>query len=776
MFLSLSAVIASAQGLSGVIIDEQTKEALAGVNVSLLGDSTQVVMQTSTNENGWFSFGGVKDTYACIELTYTGYESQRISLDFIDGDYYMGEIKLSPRSKELEEVVVSASRVIEKVDKYVLIPSVKELERASASLNLLSEMKVKMPGLQVNEGLKQVLVDGGSVVFQINGKEEPFSKVEGLNHREILRVEYRNTPDIRYADRGVSGVINFVMKPRQEGGSIMVMLDEAVTALRSNVTVSGSYHYKKSEWSLMYGNNWHKRKKQFTDINEQYIGRDKTIFRNQIGRPSYARDFSNALTLGYTYMYDLSTMFSANLNLSVKDVKARNYNAIEERIGTERKLFDKYNPNETKVKSPSIDLYFRKNISEKQSLELNAIGTLSNGDYSRQMHYLYNDDSKENYSQVNSTKNDSWALAAEALYTLAFKNVTTRYGVNYKRNYAENKYSENDSPFEQDNLTRDNLYFYGDLAGKWKKLGYTVSAGGKYFHSKGMSGGESYLKFKATATLNFRFNNHWNANYLYMYSPEMPSLSVMNDDVHTIDDISVQMGNLYIKPSTYQRHRLYLRYNTGNFYATAWGSYSRTNDPINSVWHYDSDPASKYYQMFIHRIENGNYTDNINVQVDLSYQNLFNHLTLSASVGWDKYSVSETNEDNSLDKVYASISANAYFGKWTIYANYAIAPRYSLDGRSFCRDIRYDYFGVKYRWRDFSFGARVVNAFTKRGFLQKISTPSKVHPIFNSFYIKDYANLVELNFVYRIDLGKSYNRANRTLQNKGIDTGVDVEY
>lgn len=59
-------------------------------------------------------------------------------------------------------------------------------------------------------------------------------------------------------------------------------------------------------------------------------------------------------------MYDLNTMFSANLNLSVKDVKARNYNAIEERIGTERKLFDKYNPNETKVKSPSIDLYFRK--------------------------------------------------------------------------------------------------------------------------------------------------------------------------------------------------------------------------------------------------------------------------------------------------------------------------------------------------------------------------------------------------------------------------------
>lgn len=631
-----------------------------------------------------------------------------------------------------------------------------------------------MPGLQVNEALKRVSVDGGGVVFQVNGKEESLSKVQSLNQHDILRIEYRNTPDIRYADRGVSGVINFIMKPRQEGGTIMVELDEAVTSLRSIATIAGTYYYKKSEWSINYGNTWQKNTKQYSDAQEQYIGRENIIYRNQIGQPSSMRDFSNNVSLGYTYMYDLNTMLAARLSFRAYDGNNRNYNIMEEIIGDAKSRYEKFNPNKSKSHSPTLDLYFRKNFSQTQSLELNAMGTISSGDYSREMHYKY--DSGTDFNQINLTSNDSWAAALEALYSLKIGKVDTRYGVNYRRNHAENKYSENGAEFTPDRQTRDNLYFYGDLAGKWNKLGYTFSVGGKYFHNTGLSGSEHYLKFKALGTLNFKIDKHWSANYLYMYSPDMPPLSAMNDDVHTIDDISLQMGNLYIKPSSYQRHRLYVRYNTGNFYATGWGSYSRTDNSLNSVWYYDDNPSSKYYQMFINKTENGNYTDNISTQLDLSCQNLFNHLTLSASVGWDKYNVSDKAEYNSLNKVWASISANAYFGNWTVYANYTVAPRYSLDGRTFCRDIRFDYFGAKYRWKDFSFGARMVNAFTKRGFQQETETPSKVHPISKTFYIKDFANMVELNIVYRISFGKSYQRANRTLQNKGIDTGVNVEY
>lgn len=747
---------------------------MTAVAVALTNGSTVVYGQTQTNGNGWFSLKKENAGGASVSIHYIGYESQMISITPDGNDELdLGEIKLTPKNQELEEVTVTGARVIEKADKYIVIPSIQELTRATESLNLLSEIKVKMPGLTINEALQTVSIDGGGVIFQINGKQEPFSKIRTLNHQNIARIEYRNTPDIRHGD-GASGIINFIMKPRQEGGSIMIQADNAVTTLRSNTIIGGSYFYKKSEWSLNYNNIWRKSTKQYSDIREQYIGRETAILRNQIGLPSSTRDFSNTLSLAYTYMHNSNTMFSAKLSWKSNDINNKNHNRMLETADGTTSGYEKHNPNKTQLNSPALDLYFRKNINESQYFELNATGIISDGDYFRGMNYIYDD--KSEYIQSNITKNKSWASGIEALYSISFKNITTRYGINYKHNETENKYTENQNPTSIENLTRDDVYFYGDASGKWKNLGYSVGIGGKYFQNEGAVEKESNLRVKATATLNYKIGNHWSMNYLYMYSPEMPSLSSMNETVHTIDDISLQMGNLNIRPSEYHRNRLYVRYNTGRFYATAWGSYSRTNNPINSIWYYDDNASSPYYRKFINKVENGDYTDNINAQLDLSYQNLFDHITISASVGWDRYNIADRHEYYSLKKVYASISANAYFGNWTIFANYDIAPRYSLDGRTFCRSIRYDYVGAKFRWRNFSFGGRIVNPFTKRGFLQTLQTPSETRPVRNEFYIKDFANMAELNIVYFVNFGKSYNKARRTLQNGGIDTGVNVEY
>lgn len=771
--LILSFITSFARTISGVVIDEKDKEPLVGVYVSLLGDTISG-NHAETNGNGWFMLRNVAEQDVTLTLVYNGYESLNISIELSSEDTDMGEIVMTPQFTQLNELVVTGTRVNQKADRYIILPTSAEIDRASESVGLLSEMKVKMPGLQVNESLQHVTIDGGGVIFQINGKEESFSKIRTLNHHDILRIEYRNTPDIRYADRGAAGVINFVLKPRDEGGSLMVQSDNALTTLRSNTNISGTYYYKKSEWSLDLGNIWRKSTKQYTETSEEYIGRENTIFRQNIGLPSSSRDFSNNIALGYTYMHNPGTMFMARLKFNSKDVKNHNYNSIHETEGEQISQYDKYNPNKTKATSSSMDLYFRKSLSKTQTLELNASGTISNGDYNRGMHYSYNDGTA--FNQTNYTDNSSWATAIEAFYTLSFDNISTSYGINYQHNYTSNKYSENGAASEVDRLTRDNIYFYGNIAGNIKKIGYTLGVGGKYYNNDGNSGNDSYLKFKTLATLNYRVNKHWSLNYLYMYSPEMPSLAVMNDEAHTIDDISLQMGNINIKPSIYQRNRLYIRYNTGNFYATAWGSYSRTSNPINSVWYYEADPTNKYYQMFINKVENGNYTDNISTQLDLSYQNLFGHLTLSATIGWDRFVISDINEYNTLHKVKASISANAYFGNWTIFANYAIAPGYSLDGRTFCREIRSDYFGAKYRWRNFSFGLQLTNMFTRKGFYQETRTPSLVRPISSMFYIKDFANLVELNIVYRTSFGKGYNSAKRTLYNGGVDTGVDVRY
>lgn len=132
----LMAILGKAHSVSGVVIDEHTKEALPGVNVTLVNDSAKVLLNTTTNGNGWFMLRDVKVNEAFVGLIYMGYESQKITVNINEGDLDLGEIKLSPKSTMLGEVVVSADKVIEKADKYVLIPTLAELNRASETLNL----------------------------------------------------------------------------------------------------------------------------------------------------------------------------------------------------------------------------------------------------------------------------------------------------------------------------------------------------------------------------------------------------------------------------------------------------------------------------------------------------------------------------------------------------------------------------------------------------------------------------------------------------------------
>ena len=270
-------------------------------------------------------------------------------------------------------------------------------------------------------------------------------------------------------------------------------------------------------------------------------------------------------------------------------------------------LFQSDRPNQ------SFDLYFRKNFTDKQSLELNAVGSTSSGKSWRGTHYTYQD--APDYNLTNFTDNSSWAAAAEGRYSISFKNLTTRVGINYRRNHAENNYAENGAQPEIDKLDRDDLFFYGELVGKIGKLGYTIGVGGKIFQQQHSVQQRAQPEIQDHRHAELQAQQPFLGGYLYMYSPDMPSLAAMTDDVRTIDDISLRCGQSYLRPSIWQCNRLMIRYNTGDFYATAWGRYIRTNSPITSEWYYDSDPASKYYQMFLNKSENGRYDDHVGLQL-----------------------------------------------------------------------------------------------------------------------------------------------------------------
>lgn len=757
----------------GQAIDQIDSSPLSMATVSLMKDST-LISQTTANEKGYFYFADVVDLDVIVGVKYLGYTAQHVAVSGNGENVDLGYVALMEKTTKLEEVTVFGSSVIEKADRYLIIPSVEELNRSSESVGLLNNLMIKMPGLQVNTMLQTVTVEGRTPIFQINGKEEPMHKVQSLNPKNVLRIEYRNTPDIRYADRGASGIINFVTRPSSEGGSVMVNLNGSPMTGFFNGLVTGTYHHKKSELSFTYSNSWRDYDNQYRGTEEEYIGRDEVIKRCQVALPSSMSYFSNSFSLDFTHMYDAQTMFSASAQLSLFDSENKLHQRVYEQTGDLSQEFNKTNANKTNSYSPSVGMYFRKQLGKKHLIEVNAAANMSEGDYGRSMHYLYDDSTQ--YNQLNETENHSWRAGVEALYTRYYQNVTMRYGVNYDHSFRRNDYVENGGDESESNLNRDNVYFYGDAAGKWKRFGYSVGVGAKYYRSDDDVRSRSYIRAKSTVTLNYKLAKRWSLNYLFMYDPTLPSLSMLSDQVKTIDNIFVSVGNLNVKPSTWHRNRLYLRYQSETFNATLWGSYSRTDNPIVSAVSYISDPTSPYYNMFMRRTENGEFDDLVNVQLNLGYHKLFNHVSLFAELGYDGYQFVGPGYDGQERKIYANASAQVYWGNWTVQARFEIAPRYSLSGNTMSRGERFNVLGVQYKLNNWFFSCLIANPFTRHGSEWSSETISDVNPNRTSGYIKNNANMVSLGVIYRANFGKSFKKSKRGLGSSSIDTGVDVNY
>ena len=752
--------------IKGAVKDEHNSP-LMYCNVVLLNakDST-FVNSGITGEDGSFLLLADSEGDYLLRASFVGYSTGYKAVNSGANN----EIKLKTNARLLKEVQVVESAVIEKPDKFIVIPSKLELDRAANSMSLLGELQLKMPGLRVDELTNRISIDGGSPVLMINGKERPMSRIISINHNDILRIEFSNTPDIRYADRGVSGVINIILKPSHEGGSFFASTNNGLTTRRSNSLLNGSYYSKKSEWNFSYNNTWRKSNKETTTSYEEFIGREDKIIREQYGLPSKTKDFDNGFALDYTYMHNPKTMFVATGSFNYH-TNERNVNSLViEQYGDLRSEYEKKYAYEYSKINSSLDLFFRKQWKDKSTLELNAVGTYSSGDYNRGL------DNTNDYSQASETGNSSWNMGGEVMYTRTINKVTTKVGVKYNHGYADNDYTENGNTTITDKLTKDNMYFYGSVVGSVKKLGYSLNIGGKYFRQEDMTDSKSFLRANYSSSLNYPLSKKWSANYFFSYSPSLPSLSNFSNVVQTVDNIIIQVGNMNLKPSEWITNRLLVRFNTGNFYSSLQGKYTNEENPIIYTFSYIADKGSPYYDKFMKHVENGNYNRCVNVETSLGYQNLFNHITLQAVIGWHKYMVRGSDYDMDLSKAYSSLYIRGYWGNWNVSGSITLFPQYGFNGTSIYQSIRSFYMGAGYKWKNWNFNCMLSNPFTKRGFYQKTQDISSVHPVKEEYCIKDFANMVTVSVQYRVNFGKIFEKTTRSLRNGGIDTGVNTRY
>lgn len=361
------------------------------------------------------------------------------------------------------------------------------------------------------------------------------------------------------------------------------------------------------------------------------------------------------------------------------------------------------------------------------------------------------------------------------MYSKTFKYFTTNFGVQDYFNSTQNEQTEN-KQFDKDKIDQNRLSVYGQISGRISKLRYSLSANGVYNHSDNNSYKVNAVRFKTNFNMNYPLSRYVTLNYLLMYDPSMPAISQQSNMVQTIDEISVRQGNPYLKPSEYLRNRLYVRYAYKKFTASLWAAHGRTFNPIYYTYSYIGDASSPYYDKFMSKPTNGTHDDVINLELNLSAQNLFGFATIWGKIGWDNYNINFNNDSYLKNRLYASINGNFKFGDWLISANYEIVPRYSLSGNTFSTSERFNTISVQYNYKNWYFTATGGNLFTKRGCTYKSITISDAHPETYTQNIRDNANMLLLRINYRFDFGKQHKKASRSLNNGGVERGVDNNY
>jgi hypothetical protein len=223
---SLLVTAASAQQVSGNVKDQQGKS-LTNSTVSLLNakDSSVVKLAASNNE-GHYSFNGIKAGNYIVNVTHVGYVpvySARFSFSG-SGETNVAPLQVvKPTNGEMKAVVVTSKKPM------VEVKADKTIVNVEGTINAVGndafELLRKSPGVVIDKDDNISLSGKNGVQIYIDGRPTPLSSADlaaflkTLQSSSIESIEIITNPSAKYDAAGNAGIINIRMKKNQSFGT-----------------------------------------------------------------------------------------------------------------------------------------------------------------------------------------------------------------------------------------------------------------------------------------------------------------------------------------------------------------------------------------------------------------------------------------------------------------------------------------------------------------------------------------------------------------------------
>ena len=665
----------------------------------------------------------------------------------------VGSAQNETKTIELGEVEIKAAKVIHKPDGQIIYPTETQKNASHSGYSILQ--KLSLPNIRVDEVSQSLsAIDGrGSIQLRINGIIVGREEMLALSPGSISRIDFIDNPGVRYGE-GIAYVINILTRRADSGYTVGIDLTQALTVKSGNDLIYGKWNAGNSELSLSYNFGYKDFKGNRTHETAHYLltdGSTHTIERNDLA--SRSRNFNNGLQLKYNLADSADYVFQASLKADFSHIP-NNYN--RKRIIEEDEQYIATQRERNRSSSPVLDLYFFKQLTPRQSLTLNAVGTY----IATSLRSSYDEGAPYAYRVEGKT----YSLMSEAIYENRLKPFTFTAGANYMQKYTRNEYTGDVNSVNP--MHNRSVYAFAEINGKLGPVRYVAGVGGSYLDYRQQAHDYQYWLFRPKASVAYNPVQAVQLKYDFQISEHVSRVAMISNTSIRNNSMEWTLGNPDIRPNREQAHTFQISYTHPRFQSFVQAYGKRCHQPNMATYIRTEDNRFVYTQL------NQKEIDVLNLML---YAN-----------GWivpDKLSIALSGtlfrcfnfgEDYTHCKTFYSGTANvqAYLGKLTLSAFMDSGFRF-LEGETEGFNGSFVSLNASYRYKNLNLSLAWQQPFRNRYKQFQSDVYNRYVRKTTALHCRDLGNFVSLNIAWKFSQGRAYKDVRRNIEQKADkDTGI----
>ncbi|WP_297234184.1 TonB-dependent receptor [Prevotella sp.] len=656
------------------------------------------------------------------------------------------------KSITLDEVTVRASKVVNKPDGMVIYPTDSQRQASTNGYSFLE--KLTLPNLRVDNINHTIsaIDNRGGVQLRINGIIVDKTEMTALDPKDILRIDFIDKPGVRYGE-SLAYVINIITRRNDSGYSIGTDITSAITTIQGDGMVYGKWNKGKSEWSVSYDINGGKSKGSNILQNANYTLTDGSIYtieRNDV--ETLRKYISHNAKLTYNWADSTATVFQTSLSGALN--KTPDNYSIKEIIDGNHS-YKATSRDGSKDLSPVLDIYFFRQLTPKQSIIANAVGTFistkTNSFYDEGTPYIYNVDGK------------SASLLSEMIYENRLKPFTLSTGLNYRYKHTRNDYTGDATA--RTRMNDNKLYAFGEIKGSIKQFQYSLGTGVSYIHYTQNEHTYNFWTYRPKLTLTYNPSNELQMSYTFQMQERTSRIAMTSDAAIRTNSMEWTVGNPDLKPSRDMEHRLLVSYNTNRLQSFIEGYYKQCRRP--NMAHYERTDDNRFIYTQINQKE----IDVLDITAYAGYWLLPEKLQVAANGGMYRCFNFGYDYTHCYTSWFYVGSITAYLGKFYLRGYIDNGTRF-LEGESKSYNGAYSALQASYNLKNWQFSLTWANPLCSnyKSFENELLNRNLYkHSI---GYYKDSGNCISLNIVWRLNRGRNHQSAEKRINLKDTDNGI----